>query len=99
MKISHLQPEPLQLLVKSDHQSKNSITPKDFGKMFNQAVEKINQRQIKADQSINDYLLGKEIDLHTVMIAVGEAQMSLELAVQIRNKMVEAYQEVSRMQI
>jgi flagellar hook-basal body complex protein FliE len=46
-----------------------------------------------------DFLLGGESDLHSVMIAGQKADVLLNLTVQIRNKMVESYQEVMRMQV
>ena len=45
------------------------------------------------------FINGEDIDIHQVMLASEEAKMSIELAVQIRNKIVEAYQEISKMQL
>ncbi|MGH6884060.1 MAG: flagellar hook-basal body complex protein FliE, partial [Hypericibacter sp.] len=56
--------------------------------------------QIKtADQSVQDVVLGKTDNLHRVMMDIEAARMSLELVVQVRNRVVEAYQELMRMQI
>jgi flagellar hook-basal body complex protein FliE len=46
-----------------------------------------------------DFIAGEVDDLHTVMIATEEARLSLELAVQVRNKCIEAYKEISNMQL
>lgn len=45
------------------------------------------------------FIKGDETDIHNVMLNAEEAKMSMELAVQVRNKLVEAYQELSRMQL
>ena len=44
-------------------------------------------------------LTGKPVDLHQVMIAAEQAGLALQLTVQVRNKIIEAYQEISRMQV
>ena len=53
----------------------------------------------KADQYIHDYSVMKTRDLHEVMIAVEEANLALNYTMQVRNKVVEAYQEMMRMQV
>lgn len=70
-----------------------------FGDMLKNELNKVNDIQLNAEQATQDLLTGKATDIHQVMIATEEARLSLELAVQIRNKLVDAYQEISRMQI
>jgi flagellar hook-basal body complex protein FliE len=45
------------------------------------------------------YIVDKSVNVHQVMLALEEASLSLQLAVQVRNKVVEAYQEIARMQL
>ena len=71
----------------------------DFGKILSQKLDQVNNMQAYADEMTESFISGQAEDLHTVMIATEEARLSLELAVQIRNKMVEAYQELNRMQL
>lgn len=52
----------------------------------------------KADQIKQEFAVGKRSDLHEVMIASEKADLSFRLLLQIRNKMLEAYQEIMRMQ-
>ncbi|MBN1107094.1 MAG: flagellar hook-basal body complex protein FliE [Deltaproteobacteria bacterium] len=55
--------------------------------------------QIKeANQKTQEFAVGKSFDLHEIMIATEKADLSFRLLVQIRNKLMEAYQEVMRMQ-
>lgn len=77
------------------------VAPKEnsFGEVLKEAVNNTNHLQIKADQSINDYVAGNHDNLHEVMITAEEAKLSLQLLQQVRNKIIEAYQEIARMQI
>ncbi|MEW6572610.1 MAG: flagellar hook-basal body complex protein FliE [Bacillota bacterium] len=70
-----------------------------FGEVLNRMINEVNAAQIKADEVVKGFLTGEVQDLHQVIIAGEEARLMLELAVQVRNKMVEAYQEISRIQI
>lgn len=70
-----------------------------FGELLGKAVNDLNQLQNSADDAVNRLALGEPIDLHSVSIAVQEAEIGFQLALQIRNKLVEAYQEVMRMQV
>lgn len=71
----------------------------DFKNILSDALNKVNEQQLKADQLTQDFIAGNVEDLHTVMIATEEARLSLELAVQVRNKCVEAYKEINNMQL
>ena len=62
-------------------------------------MESVNTYQKEYESLLNRQLLGDEIDLHNVVIASEKARASLELTLQIRNKAMEAYQEIMRMQI
>jgi flagellar hook-basal body complex protein FliE len=73
-----------------------------FKDIINNEIDKVNNKQIQADELIQDFIRGdaKSLeDLHTVMIATEEARIALELAVQVRNKIVEAYKEINNMQL
>lgn len=71
----------------------------DFKEIMNEQIQKLNDKQVEADNYIKDLISGKDVDLHQVMIATEEARLSLELAVQIRNKIIEAYKELNNMQL
>lgn len=70
-----------------------------FADLLKKAVEDLNQSQVKADKVVEGFLAGDIQDVHQVMIAMEEARLTMQLAVEVRNKIVEAYQEISRMQI
>jgi flagellar hook-basal body complex protein FliE len=71
----------------------------DFGQSLKSELQRVNQLQQDAHTAIQDYAAGGDTPVHQVMLAVNKAELSLQLATQVRNKMVMAYQEVSRMQI
>ncbi len=64
-----------------------------------QALGEVNKLQIDATEATNQLLKGDIQNLHQVMIKMEEAQLALQLTVQTVNKVIQAYQEISRMQV
>jgi flagellar hook-basal body complex protein FliE len=83
--------------------SAKSVKPTEahqaFSRFLKDAINKVNTEQIKADVMTEKLVKGENVDLHQVMIASQKASISLQLAVEVRNKVIEAYQEVMRMQM
>ena len=73
--------------------------PGSFGKMLTASIDQVNRLQIEADSSINDLAMGKQTDIHRTMVAMEKASISFELLMQIRNKIVSAYDQIMRMPI
>ena len=71
---------------------------KTFKDVLNDFVAQVDQTQHRYDAAITAVERGETDDLHRVMIAQNEAQLSLKLAVEVRNKLVEAYKETMRTQ-
>lgn len=71
----------------------------DFAGVLKRTLGEVNELQVKADEATTSLVLGDGADIHQVMIAVEQAKLSMQMTVQIRNKFIEAYQEISRMQI
>lgn len=71
----------------------------DFGAWLAQQVESLNQQISTGDMEVRRLALGEAGNLHEVMTRLEQAKLSFELAVQVRNKVLEAYQEVMRMGI
>lgn len=69
-----------------------------FGNILGDAFNQLSSYQIGADQSMQAMVMGEDIEMHDVMIQTTEAQLSLELAVQVRNKCIEAFNEMKNMQ-
>jgi flagellar hook-basal body complex protein FliE len=73
--------------------------PGEFGKALASAVEQIEGARGEATQAIQQFLSGKSDELHTTALATQRAELAFELGLQVRNKVVQAYQEIMRMQM
>ena len=70
-----------------------------FAEAFAQAVDKVESFQTNEKESVDKLLAGEGIELHKVALDSQQAQLSFDLFMQVRNKVVAAYQEVMRMQV
>ena len=70
-----------------------------FADMLNEALKELNKVQVNADKAIADLATGEVKDLHQAAIAIGKAETSMKLMLEIRNKALSAYKEISRTQI
>jgi len=70
-----------------------------FANVLGKFVDDVNSLQNKASESIEKLATGEITDVHQVMIAVEEANTAMEFMLEIRNKIVDAYQEVMRMPV
>lgn len=71
----------------------------NFAQSLKDAIATVNEGQIASDKATNTLISGGDIELHDVMIASQKASVSLDLTMQVRNKAVEAYQEIMRMSV
>jgi flagellar hook-basal body complex protein FliE len=69
-----------------------------FGDTLKDAISQVNDLSNKSDQSVAQLVQGDRQDVHNVMIAVEKADIAFQLMMQVRNKIVNAYQEVSKLQ-
>lgn len=70
-----------------------------FNSILNDAIAKIGGQQQEVDQLNNMFAAGELPDVHKLLIAAEKSSLNLQLTVQVRNKMIEAYQEIMRTQI
>lgn len=70
-----------------------------FSQVLAQALEQLEQVHEQSDALAEAYAAGQDIEIHDLMIALQQTEVAFDLAVQVRNKIVEAYQEIMRMQI
>lgn len=71
----------------------------NFSKMLGDAINSLAETENNASDMMTRLAAGEEVDLHKVMIAAQEADIAFQVALQTRNKLVDAYQEIMRMQI
>lgn len=70
-----------------------------FQSMFQTAVSTVQGTQTQANQAIQDFLSGNNEDVHSTVIATQRADLTFEMFMQVRNKVVSAYQEIMKMQV
>lgn len=70
-----------------------------FSALLTEAVTGLDAQQKAADEAMLKLATGQPGDVHDVMIAMEQASLGLQLAVQVRGKIIEAYQDVMRMQV
>jgi flagellar hook-basal body complex protein FliE len=70
-----------------------------FEKMIGGLVNEVSAKQAAASEAVTGLLGGKNVSLHQTVIAMEEASLSFQLMVEVRNKLLESYQELMRMQI
>ena len=71
----------------------------NFSDIFKQAIDSVNQSQVSSDNMVQSFIKGEDVAMHDVMLSVQEAQMSMQLLLEVRNKFVEAYQEINKVQL
>jgi len=69
-----------------------------FGATLKDAINQVNYLGDSSDQKVTELLHGDRQDIHNVMIAIEKADIAFQLMMQVRNKIVNAYQEVSKLQ-
>jgi len=78
--------------------SQPDASGEEFLDTLRSAMDQVDQLQGTAEQKVGGLLNGNGMDVHGAMIAVEQADLSFQLMMQVRNKIVQAYQEISRMQ-
>lgn len=70
-----------------------------FFETLQKSMEEVNADQLQADGSIKDLIAGKSKNIHETMLQIQKAELSLKTMMQVRNKILEAYKEIIRMQV
>lgn len=73
--------------------------PGEFGNVLDRFVNEVNDKQVKSASTMREMMAGGDVSLHQAMLAMEEASVSFQLMVQVRNKVLESYQEIMRMQL
>lgn len=100
MEITSIKTEGIETLKQ---QGVKKIEDRSKGASFKETlgsfVNDVNTMQIKADNVIEDFAAGNVQNIHEVMISMKKAEMSFQFLMETRNKLVDAYKEVTRMQV
>ena len=91
--------QPLPVMPAAGSLLKEKVQEKSFGEMLKSHLVEVNHLQTSADAAAQKLASGQDKDIHNTMIAMEKAGVSLQLTMQVRNKVLEAYQEIMRMQV
>ena len=70
-----------------------------FSNVLSDAISKVNDSEVNANNKIESLIKGEDVEMHEVMLAMQESVLSLQALLEVRNKTVEAYQEISKLQL
>ena len=70
-----------------------------FSNVLSDAISKVNDSEVNANNKIESLIKGENVEMHEVMLAMQESVLSLQALIEVRNKTVEAYQEISKLQL
>ena len=70
-----------------------------FSNVLSDAISKVNDSEVNANNKIESLIKGEDVEMREVMLAMQESVLSLQALIEVRNKTVEAYQEISKLQL
>jgi len=76
-----------------------SVSPSSFSATLNKVVNNLNDVQRHSRIGMEDFAAGADIEVHEVMMGIEKADLTMNLALQVRNKILEGYNDIIRMQI
>ena len=79
--------------------TKNTDKVSNFSDFLNNALEKVNTLQQESTEVTNKFITGESDNIHDVMIAGSKADLALQMTLQVRNKVMDAYNEIMNMQV
>ena len=85
--------------IDNTNKNLNESDKVNFTDVLNNAVNKVNDSQVKANNDIEALIKGDDITMHEVMLSTQEAQISMQLMLEMRNKLYDAYNELSSVQL
>lgn len=77
----------------------NEVPGTTFSDILRNSVEKVNELQTQANTSIHELVAGRTKNIHETLLTIERADNSLKLMMQVRNKILDAYREIMRMQV
>jgi len=99
MRINGINVEIPKIELDKKQQSTPSLSPdKNFSSVISEAINDVNTAQVEADHAIENMLTGKSRNVHETMISMEKADITLKLMASVRNKAMDAYNTVMRMQ-
>jgi flagellar hook-basal body complex protein FliE len=97
--ISAISAAPVIEAPKLDSISSQQAGGGEFRSLLNSAVQHVTAAQNNADAAVQSFLSGETDELHSTILATQRADLEFDMFMQVRNKVVSAYQEIMRMQV
>jgi flagellar hook-basal body complex protein FliE len=91
--------DPVPSIDRATDRSKTEHGGAAFSEILGNAIQEVNNLQSRAGEEVQKAMTGEITDIHTAMIAVQKADVSFQMMMQVRNKLVSAYQEIMKMQV
>ena len=85
--------------IDNTNKNLNESDKVNFTAVLNNAVNKVNDSQVKANNDIEALIKGDDITMHEVMLSTQEAQISMQLMLEMRNKLYDAYKDLTSVQL
>ena len=79
--------------------TKKPQDPDSFGNMLARSLNDANRLKLEADEAVGNLAAGKQKDIHATMIALEKADVAFQLLMQVRNKIISAYETIMRTQV
>ena len=101
-KVNHLLREMRAMAMQAGALPKESAPtakPAGFGEVLKNAVDNVNRQQLQATAMQDAFMRGEDVPLTEVVVSMQKARVSFEAVKQVRNRLLEAYQEIARMQV
>lgn len=98
-RIAQIYKSVAQQTADASSKSKEKSSGKSFADVLKESIKEVNKLQLEADEALKALATGKEEDIQKVMVTLQKADVSLKLLMEVRNKALEAYQEIMRMQV
>ncbi len=86
-------------IAKDSIKKKEESSKKDFSEVLQDAIGKVDEAQKVAEKEVQKMVTGEETNIHKTLIAMEKADLSFNLMMQIRNKLVDAYEQLMRTQV
>lgn len=87
------------ILQNKQTEQSNDVNQKDFGDTISDFLKAVNDSQAASSQKVTDIIEGKSENLHEAMVMMEESKLSFQLMLEIRNKLLDSYKEIERMQV
>lgn len=96
IKIDDIRRQLEDISLKSQLNPTENKPTTNFANVLKEAVHGVNQDQLKSEQAVNDFVSGKDTNLHSTLLSLEKADVSFKLMMQVRGKLMEAYQQIMR---